>query len=29
MGRKPAGSPISGPYYNLNLFPFLAAAPVR
>ncbi len=27
--RKPAGVPISGPYYGMNILPFLAAAPVR
>ncbi|UYN97234.1 MAG: hypothetical protein KIT25_10000 [Enhydrobacter sp.] len=27
--RKPAGAPISGPYYGLHLLPFLAVAPVR
>lgn len=29
QARKPAGAPISGRFYNVNLLPFLATSPVR
>lgn len=27
-GQRPIGAPISGPYYNLNLLPFMAVSPI-